>query len=71
MSSDRSNQYEPQDAVGAGIKGALTAGGVGLLASAVQNALQKRNVGTWGVFTRSGGTVATFGTAVTFISPVS
>jgi hypothetical protein len=64
MSSDRDNQYQPQDAVKASINTSMVTGGAGLLAAAVQNALQKRNVGPWAVFTRSGGTIATFSTIV-------
>jgi hypothetical protein len=60
MSSNDKDQYQPKDAVQAGIKGSLIMGGAGLLASAVQNSLQKRNVGPWAVFTRTGGTVAAF-----------
>lgn len=41
---------------------ALT-GGVGLLASAVQNTLTRQNVGPWGVLTRTGGTIGIFGTS--------
>lgn len=52
--------YHPQDALGAALKTSMLTGGVGLFASAVQNTLVKRNVGPWGVFTRSGGTVAIF-----------
>ena len=53
--------YHPRDAVAASIKTTLFTGGVGLFASAVQNTLEKRNVGPWGVVTRSGGTIAIFG----------
>jgi hypothetical protein len=53
--------YHPQDAVKAGIQGALVTGAAGTLVSAVQNTLAKRNVSAWGVFTRTGGTIAIFG----------
>ncbi len=36
-------------------------GAVGLFASAVQNTLARQNVGPWGVFVRSGGTIGIFG----------
>lgn len=36
-------------------------GSVGLFASAVQNTLARQNVGPWGVFVRSGGTIGIFG----------
>ncbi|PGH26551.1 hypothetical protein AJ80_01680 [Polytolypa hystricis UAMH7299] len=53
-------KYHPQDALSAAVKTTLVTGGVGLFASAVQNTLQKQNVGPWGVITRSGGTIALF-----------
>ncbi|KLJ09445.1 hypothetical protein EMPG_15135 [Blastomyces silverae] len=52
--------YHPQDAIAATIKTTLTTGAVGLFASSVQNTLQKRNYGAWGVVTKTGGTVALF-----------
>jgi len=36
----------------------LAGAGVGLLASAVQNSLQKHKAGAMGIFTRTGGTIA-------------
>lgn len=53
--------YHPQDAIGAAITGTMITGGAGLFMSAVQNALARKNVGPWGVFTRSGSTIAVFG----------
>ncbi|CAK7208716.1 hypothetical protein SCUCBS95973_000196 [Sporothrix curviconia] len=55
-----SDVYQPQDSLYAGVKGVAAVGGAGLFLSAIQNSLQKRNVGAWGVFTRTGGTVASF-----------
>jgi len=55
-------RYHPQDAVGAAITGTLITGGAGLFMSAVQNALARRNIGPWAVFSRTGGTIAVFGT---------
>ncbi|OBT83574.1 hypothetical protein VE02_06956 [Pseudogymnoascus sp. 03VT05] len=52
--------YHPQDAIGAAITGTMITGGAGLFMSAVQNALARKNVGPWGVFTRSGSTIAVF-----------
>ncbi|KAI1812438.1 hypothetical protein GGS20DRAFT_587495 [Poronia punctata] len=49
--------YHQKDAVMAGIQGAMIGGGAGLLMSAVQNSLAKHNVGAFGVFTRTGGTI--------------
>lgn len=54
--------YHPKDAIGQSIKATMITGGAGTLVSAVQNTLTKQNVTAWGVFTRSGGTIAVFGT---------
>ena len=62
--SGQEEAYEPQDALGKTIPAALIAGTAGLLASAVQNTLTKENVGPMGVFTRTGGQIATFGTRI-------
>lgn len=59
--ASRDTQYHPKDAVGAGIKGTMITGTAGLAVSAIQNTLSKRNVGAWGVFTKSGSTIAVFG----------
>ncbi|KAL1962988.1 hypothetical protein VTN77DRAFT_8834 [Rasamsonia byssochlamydoides] len=52
--------YHPKDAISAAFKSTALTGGVGLFASAVQNTLVKQNIGPWGVFVRSGGTIAIF-----------
>lgn len=57
--------YHPQDAIAATIKSATLTGGAGLLTSAVQNTLAKQNVGPLGIFFRTGGTIAVFGTSMT------
>ena len=54
-------QYHPKDAVKAAINGTLITGSAGLAVSAIQNTLTRRNVSAWGVFTRTGGTAAIFG----------
>lgn len=54
-------QYHPKDAVKAAINGTLITGAAGLAVSAIQNTLTKRNLSAWGVFTRTGGTIAVFG----------
>ena len=54
-------QYHPKDAIGAGLKGTLITGTAGLAVSAIQNTLSKKNVGAFGVFTKTGGTIAVFG----------
>ncbi|MCJ1399294.1 hypothetical protein MMC11_002496 [Xylographa trunciseda] len=55
------NVYQPKDAVTAGIKSTLITGAAGALVSSVQNTLTKQNVTAWGIFTRTGGTIAVFG----------
>ncbi|KAI0965560.1 hypothetical protein F4678DRAFT_476556 [Xylaria arbuscula] len=60
--------FHQKDAVKSGLQGALVGGGAGLLLSAVQNSLAKQNVGAWGVFTRTGGTIASLVTLTTVYS---
>jgi hypothetical protein len=60
-SSSEEKVYHPKDAISAATKTTLLTGGIGLFASAVQNTLVKQNVGPWGVFVRSGGTIGIFG----------
>ncbi|EEA23995.1 hypothetical protein TMatcc_007068 [Talaromyces marneffei ATCC 18224] len=52
--------YHPQDALGAAVKATALTGGFGLFASAVQNTLAKENVGSLGIFFRTGSTIAIF-----------
>jgi len=59
MASDE-EIYHPKDALRAGINGTMIAGAAGATISAIQNTLTKSNVGAWGVFTRSGSTMAVF-----------
>lgn len=58
--SKEDDGYHPKDAIKEGVNNALIMGGAGFFAASVQNALQSRNVGAWGVFTRFGGTITTF-----------
>lgn len=60
MASGGEGHYQPKDAVSAAVKGSFITGGAGLLMSATQNALQKRRVGAWAIFSRTGGNVAIF-----------
>lgn len=53
--------YHPKDAVSSTANTTIVTGSAGFFASAVQNTLQKQNVGPMGVFTKSGGTIAMFG----------
>lgn len=55
------HSYHPKDAITAALKTTMYTGTVGLFASAVQNTLAKQNVGPWGVFVRSGGTIGIMG----------
>ncbi|KAK1766450.1 Tim17/Tim22/Tim23/Pmp24 family-domain-containing protein [Phialemonium atrogriseum] len=60
MAPEGDGHYHPKDAVSAAVTGTIVTGSAGLFVSAIQNSLQKRNVGAWGIFTRTGGTIATF-----------
>ena len=57
--------YHPKDAVGATVKATAIAGTAGTFISAIQNVLTKQNVGAFGIFTRTGSTIAVFGMAGT------
>jgi len=58
--ASQDNVYQPKDAVTASIKSTLVTGAAGALISSVQNTLTKQNVTAWGIFTRTGGTIAVF-----------
>ena len=53
--------YQPKDALTAAIRSTMITAGAGALVSSIQNTLTKENVTAWGVFTRSGSTIAVFG----------
>lgn len=57
----RTADYHPKDAVGSAIKATLVTGGAGAFISTIQNTLTKQNVGAFGIFTRTGGTIGIFG----------
>ncbi|KAI9717371.1 MAG: hypothetical protein M1812_004723 [Candelaria pacifica] len=59
MASERP-PYRPKDAVGSALRSTMITGGAGTFVSAIQNTLTRSNVNAWGVFTRSGGTIAVF-----------
>ena len=61
MASENPPAYKPKDAISASLEGLSVCGAAGLLVAAVQNSLARQNVSAWGVFTRSGGTIAVFG----------
>ena len=52
--------YQPKDAIGEAVHALAITGGAGALIAAVQNTLQKQNVGAIGVLSRFGGTFAVF-----------
>lgn len=54
--------YQPQDAISQSLHSTMILGGTGLFVSAVQNTLTRQNVSAWGVVTRTGSTIWTFGT---------
>ena len=53
--------YKPKDAISDGWSTTMIMGGAGLTLSAIQNTLTRQNVGAWGIFTRTGGTIGLFG----------
>lgn len=53
--------YQPKDALGAAIKATMVTGAAGTFISTIQNTLTKQNVGAFGIFTKTGGTIAVFG----------
>ncbi|TVY49210.1 NADH-ubiquinone oxidoreductase 21.3 kDa subunit [Lachnellula occidentalis] len=54
------DQYHPKDAIKEAVTASMITGSAGAFISAVQNTLTKRNHGPWGVFTRTGSTIAVF-----------
>jgi hypothetical protein len=54
------DQYHPKDAIKAAVNASMVTGAAGAFVSAIQNTLTKRNVGAWGIFTRTGSTIAVF-----------
>ena len=58
---EKETTYQPKDAVSTAIESTLITGGAGLAVSAIQNTLTKQNVAGWGIFTRTGGVIAIFG----------
>ncbi|TDZ53295.1 NADH-ubiquinone oxidoreductase 21.3 kDa subunit [Colletotrichum trifolii] len=52
------DDFHRKDAIKSGITAAAALGSTGFLLAAVQNALQKQNLGAMSVFTRSGGIIA-------------
>ncbi|KAI0128006.1 hypothetical protein BJ170DRAFT_595846 [Xylariales sp. AK1849] len=51
--------FHARNAVKSGVNAGAIGGVAGFIVSAVQNSLAKTNVGAWGVFTRTGSTIAT------------
>ncbi len=59
--ADVEEAYQPQDAIGAGIRSSIAVGTAGLFFAAVQTSVAKQNIGGFGVFSRYGGSTALFG----------
>ncbi|WFD28385.1 hypothetical protein MNAN1_003395 [Malassezia nana] len=58
--SEPSEMFHVRQPVNEAFNAGIASAGVGLLASAVQNSLQKHKAGAMGIFTRTGGTIALF-----------
>jgi len=54
--------YHPKDAVSTAVRATMITASAGAIISGVQNALTKQNVGAFGILTKTGGTIAVFGT---------
>lgn len=61
--------YHAKDALGGALSAGAVTGTAGLFVSSIQNTLQKRNIGAFSVFTRTGSTVAVFGTIEPYSAP--
>ena len=62
--------FLPREPLAATFRVGMQSAGVGLLASALQNSLQRHDKGAMGIFTRTGGTIALFaamGAAFTYV----
>ena len=62
--ADEQAVYHPIDAIAFTTSTTFQIGMAGVAVAAVQNALRKDNIGAMGVFSRTGGTIGTFGTDV-------
>ncbi|KAL8700591.1 MAG: hypothetical protein Q9224_000892 [Gallowayella concinna] len=63
MASQDESAYQPKDALSDTVQTTMIVGGAGVFVSAIQNTLTRQpNVTGWGVITRTGGTIALFGT---------
>jgi len=60
MAPEGDHVYHPKAAVKEALKGAAVTGTAGFLFAAIQNTLTRNNYGAFGVFTKYGGTAATF-----------
>jgi hypothetical protein len=58
--ADEEPPFKPKDAIGEGLRGALTVGVVGSVFSGIQASLTKQNIGPFGAITRYGRTIAVF-----------
>ena len=62
--------FTPKEPLASAYRMALQGGGVGLVASAIQNSLAKHERGAMGVFTRTGGTQVILSKASNFCSEI-
>ena len=60
--ADQDDNYRPVDTLANTASSTMQMGLLGAVLAGSQNALRKQNVGTMGIFTRSGGLIAAFGT---------
>lgn len=58
---DYSRPYQPVDALAQTVNTTAVMAGAGAVISGVQSTLTRQNIGVMGVFTKTGGTIATFG----------
>lgn len=66
MADSTEERYQPKDAIGGTIKATMITTGAGAFVSAIQNTLTKQNVGGMAIFTRTGSTIAVFGTILPY-----
>ena len=53
--------YQPQDALATTTRAIVMTGTAGIFLAAIKNTVAKENIGPFGIFSRFGGTVGTFG----------
>jgi hypothetical protein len=58
--ADEEHPFKPKDAIGEGLRGALTVGVVGSVFAGIQASLTKQNIGPFGAVTKYGRTIGIF-----------